>query len=216
MSVRGNDMYESGLWSEPLSVRMPDPTFEYLRPVALAPEEVGRDSFTALWQPLDGAVRYHVTVVPRIRGTESYDRVDFTGKTLPDGYLTTSTVWVSMAGNYGASAPALRLGNDGDSFTTPLNPIPASSIEFWIKAQNPDPEALIVIEEITAPSNSYDSYSSNNSPEARLIASFTPQAEATTVRFENNLPPRDDDTALRIRFVKVGKCTVNIDDVVIG
>lgn len=222
VSVRGNDMYESGLWSEPLSVRMPDPTFEYLRPVALTPEEVGRDSFTALWQPLDGAVRYHVTVVPRVRGTESYERVDFTGKTLPDGYLTTSTVWVSMAGNYGASAPALRLGNDGDSFTSPLNPIPASSIEFWIKAQNPDPEALIIVEEIAATSTSYDSYNSYNSydsynsPEARLIASFTPQAEATTVRFENNLPPSEDDTALRIRFVKAGKCTVNIDDVVIG
>lgn len=206
VQVRGADLYENGPWSEPLTVTMPEPTFEYLRPMSAEATEIGHDRFTARWQPLDGAVRYRLTINPRIRGKETLETADFTDKKLPDGYSTTSKVWVSIAGNYGASAPALRLGADNDCLTTAFSDSKASSIRFWIKTQNPDPDARVIVEEIYP----------DESSEPQVIASFTPQAGIATVMFENETPLRGTASALRIRFSKAGKCTVNIDDVTVG
>lgn len=204
VEVCGADQYEQGPWSETFIVPLMEPTFEYSSPTAYGPEEVGSDHFTAIWEPMREAKSYRIDVIPQIRGEESFVTVDFTGKTMPEGFTTSSSTWISMAGNYGEAAPSLRLGADGDYIATPEGYNSVSSVSFWVKAQSPDPDARIIIEEIDC------------SGSASTIATYTPGETPETVRFESNLPEIDCSTFVRIRFVKAGKCTVNIDDLKVG
>ncbi len=145
-TVRAYDQWEQGMWSAPAELEMPEPTFDYMQVEVLSPSQVTPVGFIASWLPLDGTERYLVDVAERTRSGGFPVVCDFTGKKLPQGYESTSSTWVSMAGFYGEASPSLRLGSDGDMLLTDIMPSGISSVSFWLRGANPDGDAVLYVD----------------------------------------------------------------------
>lgn len=198
VEVCGYDRWQQGAWSEPVSVVMPEPTFDYLKVVSYPAADITGNSFTAAWECLDDAVEYKVEVMERTEEGGHEVTCDFTGKQLPDGFETNSNTWVSIAGYFGDSAPALRLNNDGDYLLSPIFASPVSRLSFVYRGSNVDDNAQIVVE------------ASDGSDHFNIIA--VAEVETQSRSFSITAMP-DGVRQLRLRFAKNGKATVSIDDV---
>lgn len=133
-SVTAADAYEESEPSNAVTATTLPPTFDMMRPVAQKPSDVTDDGFTASWQPLAGATGYRLTVSKRNRGGYEQTVCDFTGKTLPSGWVTTSTSFNSAAGFFGDAAPALRFEDNGESLSSATLPADLRTLSLWHRA----------------------------------------------------------------------------------
>lgn len=112
-------------------------------PEVAAPVETGDDWFTASWKAANGASSYLLTVEAFIgAGLEKTETADFgSGGSLsfPQGWaLTTGTaggVYTSN-GNYGDSAPSLKLSAKNHGFMTREFEGDVKTVKFWLKGQS--------------------------------------------------------------------------------
>ena len=133
--------------SEAIQVSTPDYTFEFLAPTALAASEVDGTSFTARWEPMEGAVSYFVNVYSEQESGVTYRENDFSNNlSMPSGWSTTCTRTNSIAGYYGEASPSLRYEEEGQYLETPSSAsAPCRSLEFWYRASNTGDDASFEI-----------------------------------------------------------------------
>lgn len=206
-TVRATDQYESGEAAQ-ATIEMPAPTFEYLRVNAKEPENITRNSFEAIWDPLSEADSYLVTVNQLMVSETSQAVYGFDNKQLPDGWTSEGASWGSIAGYYGESAPALRLSRDGASLTTSTYSDDILSVSMFLRASSYTAGSRLII------SGSTDSEGSNPSSESVYtdIAALELSAQPATVSYAQ-IPPfvkslrftldRQDNTALSIDDIQL-------------
>ena len=133
--------------SEAMQVSTPDFTFEFLAPAVLAASEVDETSFTARWEPMEGAVSYFVNVYSEQESGVTYRENNFSNNlSMPSGWSTTCTRTNSIAGYYGAASPSLRYEEEGQYLETPSSvSAPYRSVSFWYRASNTGDDASLEI-----------------------------------------------------------------------
>ncbi|MDE6832255.1 MAG: M6 family metalloprotease domain-containing protein, partial [Muribaculaceae bacterium] len=101
-------------------------------PEALYPAVIAQGSFTASWQPVDGAVDYRLTVNALEKGTgvttETYD-----GKTLPTGWTKSFNDTYTTAASSGKAIPSLKFNKTGNKLETAKSDSDITSLTFWHK-----------------------------------------------------------------------------------
>lgn len=118
------------------------------KPVLIEPDEdeIGEDWFIAKWEPVEFATDYLLTVSEResaaLEETEVADMGIGSNFSLPEGWTSTKEDIYSTAGNYGESAPSMKMNSDGVSLTTRMFAGDISEIEFWAKGQQNDGSTL--------------------------------------------------------------------------
>lgn len=117
-------------------------------PVALEPERVGHDWFEAIWEPVEGATDYAVTVLATFEGGGEQEETNDMGSgkslTLPAGWTSTVTDVYSTTGNYGDSSPSLKMAKTGASIQSPEFDHDIIGISFWYKGQQSDGSSIAV------------------------------------------------------------------------
>lgn len=119
---------------------MPALAWEYMSPQILPESSVSRNSFTANWTKVPGAVAYLLDVDAVISGGTKVETLDF-GKgstlTFPEGWDWSggnSDLYGSNSlGYYGDSAPSLKFSTTGRSLTSPVYTYSIDRIEFWYR-----------------------------------------------------------------------------------
>lgn len=174
-------------------------------PVAVAPvgDQVGTDSFTALWGPVKGADEYIVSVylgTPQEIGEAVCDFGVTPGFQMPYGWDTSSTATYTSAAYCGESSPALRFRDEGAYLVSPVLPSPINHFSFW--ARDISGEKSLVT--VTGRDTANRSYS---------LGQFTPEQEGHIYTYDTVLEGKD------IRRVKVlyqrQSGSMSIDDLVI-
>lgn len=190
--------------SEPCSVTTPAMSFAFTAPQALEAEEVGADSFRAVWTPLDGAVDYAVSVLTLRRGEDRMASADFTGgiEALPAGWSTNCISTLSINGYYGKSAPALSMGSDYARIQSPLLDHELLSLEFWYRERTPSGLSSIAIEVLAG-------HEWTEIDRVALPASMP--AGQTYTASADNIP--EGALAVRLIYHRVDKGTLAVDDV---
>lgn len=122
------------------------PTFDMLSPVALPASDVTGNSFTASWQPMEGADSYLLNVYTKSFNEPTHDVCDFsTGlDKLPEGWYTNSTSTSGMPGTFGAARPALRLSANNDLLRTPIYTVDINGLSFWVKTASSTTGRIVV------------------------------------------------------------------------
>lgn len=129
-----------------LTVKTQDLAFVKRQPTGLTATEVKADGFKANWDEVRDADSYLITVRRHaLSSTLSSDGYDFSNKAdgMPEMWSTTSSLYYSVSGYYGESAPSLRLSSDDDNITVAYNETTLKGITFWCRAKN-DGEKLHV------------------------------------------------------------------------
>ncbi len=198
--------------SNRISVLTLPPTFEQREVEPLEAENVGDSFFTARWNELEGAEKYHLSVVEKIPVNPSYQTVDFTkdelGNLLPSGWTTTSATTGSLKGYYGEAAPALRLTNSSDRLTSPnFGEQDVNSLSFWYRGNSTGDDSSLIVEALV-----------DGAWERVLTVTPVDKTEAHTVSLdsESDIRMPQGAKAVRITFDKEGTGSVYIDDVVVG
>lgn len=198
-AVQGFDTYESGDVSDAVEIVMPEPTFSYMKVEATEATDCTGGEFTANWKALDGATHYLLTVEERSEGEAATEATGFDDKRLPDGWSSTSNVWNSMTGYYGASAPALRLSNDGDRLTTRDYGEQVRGVSFSVRGSNVSGASSIIIV--------------GHSRTGETTVGEVPVTGEMTRATVKDIA--DGITAISLEFKKSGKTIANIDDVAV-
>lgn len=114
------------------------------------PATITANSFTAMWEELDDAINYNLSVYTKVPGDPLTDLCAFDNKLLlPEGWATDATATYSMASYAGAAIPSLRLGN-GQSCTTPHYDAAIKSIAFWQRGSSASTGDKITVKAITS------------------------------------------------------------------
>lgn len=136
--------------SNRIDVRTADPTFDMLKVTAAEPVDVGETSFTACWQPLEGAEAYELSVYTKEYVEPEHDVVDFADDlTLPEGWYTTCTTTSGVAGTFGSARPSLRMISDREMIGTPTYDADISGLTFWYCGSK-DAAGSLLVEQLTA------------------------------------------------------------------
>ncbi|MDE6288609.1 MAG: hypothetical protein K2M00_07490 [Muribaculaceae bacterium] len=123
--------------SEPVAISTTDATFDMLVPQALEASLITENSFTACWQPLEGAVDYLLTVIAESPIDEQTDSVDFgmgLKLSLPKGWTSSATDVYTSSGYVGNSMPSLKLSKMGHYLESPLYEGDVQSFEAWMRS----------------------------------------------------------------------------------
>lgn len=133
VTVCAEDGFYGSLPSVPLSVRTIDPTFDYYAPTALDAANISENSFTARWEPMEGASEYFVTVYRQEENeaVEQFCGFDDGAENLPTGWNATSKASYGMAAYSATSAPSLRLSKDGDYIEMGCQGKRGIDLSFW-------------------------------------------------------------------------------------
>lgn len=182
-----------------VSVETQDLAFVKRQPDGLEATDISENGFKASWNAVRDAENYLITVRKHVQNSElgNYG-YDFSDKAdgLPELWSTTSSLYYSVSGYYGASAPSLRLSSNDDNLTIAYNETELNSITFWCRAKN-DSEKIHV-------------ETDNGDGEWTEIASFTPSTEGRTESFDLNMCNR-----VRLRYERTSGFVV-IDDVTVS
>ena len=124
--------------SEPQCVTTLPPSFDMLAPTSLPASEVSATGFTAHWEPMPEATAYELTLYATHLSAPNALTLDFTGgiSALPTGWTTTCTSTDSRSSYCGASAPSLRMVQDGDYLQSPQLEGQIIDVEFWQHQSN--------------------------------------------------------------------------------
>lgn len=121
-------------------------------PVIAQPSEKGDDWFVATWNASEGAVSYILTVEQYSESAAATETAGFGSSStavLPEGWelIGTSARDVYMTnGNFGESAPSLKLSKTGYGFETREFDRDVKSIVFWLKGQGTDSKSSLLVE----------------------------------------------------------------------
>ena len=136
--------------SDEIEVLTADADFTFAVPVARAAASVSADGFTAVWDPVDGASGYLLTV-EAMRTIAPEDKMaDFGSSSskalIPEGWESSSTKTYASPGYFGKSAPSLRFDTHGYYLATPVFEHDITAYEFWARATGMTTENYIEIE----------------------------------------------------------------------
>ncbi|MDE5785721.1 MAG: fibronectin type III domain-containing protein, partial [Duncaniella sp.] len=104
--------------------------------IATAPAAVAASSFTAAWQPFDGATSYILTVSEVAPATTFSETADYSNSQLPEGWTTTASGKYVIPSNCGKAAPSLRLNKLGEDIITPVKEGDITMLTFWLRGSN--------------------------------------------------------------------------------
>ncbi len=109
--------------------------------------EIGETSFTAEWDAIEDAQEYQATLNKHAyEGEKSTTSCDFTGSTLPNGWSSSSKMYATASGFYGAASPSLRLSTNGANLVATNGESSISHIDFWMRAYQPSTNATLKIQ----------------------------------------------------------------------
>jgi hypothetical protein len=131
--------------SNEISVTTNPPTFEYFYPVATEATDISSASFTANWEPLPEATSYLLNVYKKIAATDFTDSIDFTNRKLPEGWTKNSVSYYTQEGQYGQSAPAIRLGNEEYVASPDYAEKTVKSLQFWYRGISASASNVLVV-----------------------------------------------------------------------
>lgn len=189
--------------SRRITVTTADPTFDMLAVTATDATDIAHDSFTATWEPLTGAAGYLLDVYAKrpiepVAETAGFDD----GVTLPEGWTTNCSTTGSLAGYFGAAAPALRMMYDGDRIVSASYPGGINSLSFWYRGNSTGDDAAIRVEAMRA----------GSWQEVLKVAPVLRTAPGQTVTVGSDLMP-PGTTQIRIMFERGAKGSLYIDDI---
>ncbi len=123
--------------SNEIKVRTNRAPFSASVPVALEPEEVTENGFTACWKELSEADDYMLRVFRLADYTCDCDTMDFDDGTvsLSSGWKATTSLSFSEADMCGQSSPALKLRKEGTIVQSPEYNADIMSVRFWQRAE---------------------------------------------------------------------------------
>lgn len=127
-----------------------DADFTFAVPVVREAVSVSANGFTAVWDPVDEASGYFLTV-EALRSIEPEDhKADFgtvtTSAAIPAGWEASSTKTYASSGYFGQSAPSLRFDTHGYYLATPVFDDDIMSYEFWARATGMTTDNYLEIE----------------------------------------------------------------------
>lgn len=110
-----------------------DATFEWYAPEARTPDFVADTKFKAVWEPLEGARDYFVTVYQKVDIETEQDIQDFTGgiTCLGTGWSSTTEYLFENDDYSGDSQPSLRMNAGGTILQSCEYPTGIHSLSFW-------------------------------------------------------------------------------------
>ncbi len=117
-------------------------------PVAMPATEISSTGFTANWQPVAGAANYQldVSTSPAFETKEILQEGFEGGTQAPPGWTFANIASTyATAGNYGTSAPSLKLEKNA-GVTSPLLTGVITSVQFWIKGEGAKDGSHLIIE----------------------------------------------------------------------
>lgn len=143
IAVEGFNSYEAGRRASIMATTA-EATFAFLAPDDVEVSEVSATGAAISWQPMAEAERYEVEISQVVTDKEDATVYGFDGRALPQGWSATGNSWYSVAGYYGASAPALSLSFPGGSLTTATFTEPVVSLTLFARASAMDDARLVV------------------------------------------------------------------------
>lgn len=136
--------------SDELEVLTGDADFEFAVPVARPASAVSADAFTAVWEPVDGATGYLLSIEARRSLTPEEYATDFGSSTtkaaIPEGWESSTTKTYASNGYFGQSAPSLRFDLHGHYLTTQMFEKDIVSYKFWARATGMSTDNYLEIE----------------------------------------------------------------------
>lgn len=141
------DRYGRSEASNEIAVTTGEPSFSYLAPVALEATAIESNSFTANWQPMEGAVGYMLDIYTKILGDFSNDVVDFSDgvSNLPAGWTSNSKQAYANEVYAGDAIPSLRFAKQGCYIESPKYSGDVRSLTFWHRGVNAAEENVMVV-----------------------------------------------------------------------
>lgn len=179
------------------------------RPVTATPSDISATHFTAVWNPVQGASDYLLTVTAIPEGESKTHTADFPAGsstkvcTLPAGWTSSTTAGYDSEGNYGQAAPSLKLAASGAYVETPAFGADVTSISFWAKGNAMSNSSLQVQGSIGGIWKTLATYSSND----------ISNTQGATFTIDGNMPA--GVRAVRFEYTK-SRGNVGIDDIVIN
>lgn len=143
ITIEGYDAYESGR-AMTITARTAKATFPFLSPAGLEVTGIGATSASIAWHPMDEAVEYIVELSRVVTDKETSTSHGFDGRALPQGWTAAGQSWYSVAGYYGAAAPALSLSFPGGTVSTGTLAEPVVSISLFARASAMEDARLVV------------------------------------------------------------------------
>ena len=112
------------------------------------PTEISDNAFTAVWESVEGADDYEVTVSAVFAGTApETETAGFDNKKLPaDWSFSASMETYTSSGNYGKASPSLKFKDSGVTLTTRLFDGDISALSFWVKGMTVSNGSSMIIE----------------------------------------------------------------------
>jgi len=107
-------------------------------PEAVQPDDVGGDYFTAVWNPVDGATDYLLTVIAVPEGINETETADM-GSTststakFPAGWTSSGTDTYTSSGNFGQASPSYKMKSNGAYLQTRNFDGTITKVQFWAK-----------------------------------------------------------------------------------
>lgn len=123
--------------SETVAISTTDATFDMLVAQALEASDITENSFTACWEPLEGAADYRLTVIAESMMEEQSDYVNFgTGLKLglPQGWTSSASDVYTSSSYVGQNIPSLKLSKMGHYLESPLYEGDVLSFEAWMRS----------------------------------------------------------------------------------
>lgn len=162
-------------------------------------------NFEAVWNELEEATDYMITVYTKEIGDPMYEVCDFTGgvENMKEGWSSNSGSTYGMASYSGEAVPSLRLGSSGDYLLTPSYEEGVSELSFWSRGNGAGAEDEI---------NVYANVNSN----WEKVASYSVVTTAGGQTIEVEGIP-EGTSQCKIEYVRSGnKGSLAIDDVKVG
>ncbi len=178
------------------TISTPEMAFAKRRPQGLSVSSATADGFTAIWQAVNEADDYQLTLYQLDYGTTLHSQgYDFSqkGDGLPQLWATSSSTYFSVSGYYGEASPSLRFSRNDDFLEIAWPETRIEQLSFWTKASSAT--GTLHIEKW-------------ENQEWTALTSVTPSTEGTTVSVAAAGAER-----LRLRYERQGGYLV-IDDVV--
>lgn len=139
IAVAAADSYESGR-AAVLTATTGTATFEFMSPANLEATEITESTATITWNAIEAepSAEYFIDLSTRTFGTEETAVYQFDGRVLPDGWSASAYSWYSIAGYFGASAPAVALSIPSGQIALPSSADPVVAVSLFARAVSTD------------------------------------------------------------------------------
>ncbi len=115
-------------------------------PQVVEPSDYHADWFEAVWQPVENAVDYYLTVFESvIIGEDEFVTNDMgigSSLSLPEGWTSSGEMVFTSTGNYGKASPSYKMSIHDCSITSPEFDREVSRIAFWHKGMQANGSTL--------------------------------------------------------------------------